>query len=193
MVSGTRSGWTRANGHINEPNLAATEAVQNTFYETEFFNSTPNQRVNLNDFRRPNRLVKWAALDAASQIRSERAFFKVNELHCVVHTNVPDQASIDQSIAPPNALFPSLAEFSRILQSRQTQRFTKASCRSYVVETSLLRNAKTAGTLAFKSKIAREQRWLETRGPIIKKPVFTGKYNFLSSFSGHLIEANIPR
>lgn len=180
MVSGTRSGWTAANGHINQPNLANTPADQDTFYQTEFINLNPSAQIGLKDFKRPDRLVRWANMGDASARRSERAFFKVNQLEIFVHTNYPDIEEVEFAIGgpPPPLFFNGMEDFSRKLQSRTTQRFTPSSCnRTYNFERTLLRNAKTAGVLAFNSKIEREQRWLETRGPIFREVMFRGKYH----------------
>lgn len=196
---GTRSGWNSnagfapAVGQIYEPNLTETAAQQSAFYEAQFrtYGTTALTRppsIGLRDFKRPNRLARWGALGPVSERLSERAFFKVTQLVIEVYTNLPDQPTIDAAVAPPlpplflPPLFNGMGDFSRTLQSRQTQRFTEASCNSYVAETSLLRMAKTSGELNYKSKIEREQRWLETRGPIFREVLFKGEYYFPTPF-----------
>lgn len=184
MVGATRSGWTAESGHINEPNLGAPAAVQNQFYEDEFRALNPTGQVGLLNFERPERLRRWATLGDASARRAERAFFKMNRLEVFVHTNWPDKDLVDLSLAPPPPLFNGMEDFSRQLQSRRTQRFTRLSFGSFQVEPSLLRMAKTSGVLAFKSRDEREQRWLETRGPIIRGLKLRGKYDSQAPFSG---------
>lgn len=183
MVGGTRSGWTAAAGHIPQPNLNAPAAVQRIFYENEFFRQNNSREFKLWTFSRPESLRQWATMGAVSQRRAERAFWKVNQLEIMVHTNWPDRHMVNLAvgIAPPapggNVVFNGMVDFKDQMLSRRTQRFTPTSDKSFTQKSSLLRNAKTAGTFIRTAPNAVDQAWLETRGEIFREVLFTGKYH----------------
>lgn len=183
MVTGTRSGWTAAAGHVNKPDLnVLTAAQQQAFYRREL--AMPNNLVQLRDFVKPRKLTMYSNAGNVSKKRAEKAFFHRSALSVDVGSNHIDKLLIDARTDPLNPVadgYPDMETFVRSFQSRRVVKLARApsNCLTYNSRPSLERWAKSCGEID-EARHRPTQNWVESLGPIIKTVCFFSKSTYPS-------------